>query len=238
MSKRAIILAGGKGTRLYPYTLSIPKPLIPLGDTPILEIIIRQLSLYGFNWITLAVNHQAELIKEFFQDGSHLNVKIDYSLESQPLSTIAPLGLIKNLPENFLVMNGDILTDLDFAKTYEEHVSENRIFTVAAHKRSNKIDYGVLECDSNNNLIGFKEKPSNDYLVSMGVYFANKKILDLIPDSRPYGFDHLMADLMAYQKKVKINIYDGYWLDIGRPDDYQAAIQEFERNKKQFLKEL
>jgi len=238
MSKRAIILAGGRGTRLYPYTLSIPKPLIPLGDIPILEIIIRQLSLSGFNWITLAVNHQAELIKEFFKDGSRWNIKIDYSLESKPLSTMGPLRLINNLPEDFLVMNGDILTDLDFAEMYDDHVSENRTFTVAAHKRTNKIDYGVLESDSNDYLIGFKEKPQTDYLVSMGVYLASKKILDLIPDGELYGFDHLMRDLMSHQKKVKINVYDGYWLDIGRPDDYEAAIKEFDGNKKQFLKEF
>ena len=135
MSKRAIILAGGRGTRLYPYTISIPKPLIPLGDLPIMEIIVRQLSAHGFNWITLAVNHQAELIKEFFKDGSRWNIKIDYSLESKPLSTMAPLRLINDLPEYFLVMNGDILTDLNFSTMHEDHVSEEHLFTVAAYKR-------------------------------------------------------------------------------------------------------
>src|SRR4051794_13902280 len=114
MSRRAVILAGGKGTRLRPYTVVLPKPLMPIGEYPILEVIIRQLAMQGFERITLLVNHQAELIRAFFGDGEKWDVQIDYSIESEPLSTIAPLGLVKDLPQNFLLMNGDILTDLNF----------------------------------------------------------------------------------------------------------------------------
>src|SRR5262245_50039627 len=125
MSKRAIILAGGKGTRMRPYTMVLPKPLMPVGEFPILEVIVRQLVLHSFDHITVAVNHQAEIIRAFFQDGARWGVKIDYSIEDKPLSTMAPLRLIDNLPENFLVMNGDILTDLSYSDFYEKHVSNS-----------------------------------------------------------------------------------------------------------------
>ena len=143
---RAIILAGGKGTRLKPYTVTIPKPLVPIGgEMPILEIIIRQLANAGFDHITLAVNHLANLIMAFFGDGSSWNVKIDYSLEESPLSTIGPLTLISDLPENFLVMNGDILCNLNYLDFYNYHVQSNNDVTVSTFKRESKIDFGVLE---------------------------------------------------------------------------------------------
>ena len=132
MEKRAVILAGGKGTRLRPYTVVLPKPLMPIGDYPILEVIIRQLKEYGFTRITIAVNHQAEIIKAFFGNGSKWNINIDYSLEEKALSTMAPLKLINDLPDNFLVMNGDILTDLDFGQFYENHSKNNNIFTISS----------------------------------------------------------------------------------------------------------
>ena len=141
MSRRAVILAGGKGTRLRPYTVVLPKPLMPVGEYPILEVIVRQLARHGFDHISLAVNHQANIIKAFFEEGEKWGVRIDYSLESRPLSTIGPLRLIERLPENFLLMNGDILTDLDFDRLYREHVAEGRMFTVAASRRTHMIDY-------------------------------------------------------------------------------------------------
>lgn len=237
MSKRAIILAGGKGTRLRPYTVVLPKPLMPIGEFPILEVIIRQLSLHGFDHVTLAVNHQAEIIKAFFQDGTKWGIRIDYSLEDKPLSTMAPMRLIHDLPENFLVMNGDILTDLNFLDFFENHVTNNHIFTISAHIREQKVDYGVLEMDSSNYLTGFKEKPSAEYLVSMGVYMANRRILDFIPEGKSYGFDNLMLDLLAANKPATVRKFSGYWLDIGRPDDYIQAIEEFEQMRTRFLGE-
>lgn len=237
MSKRAIILAGGKGTRLQPYTVVLPKPLMPLGEYPILEVIIRQLVQHGFDHVTLAVNHQAEIIRAFFQDGAKWGIKIDYSLEDKPLSTMAPLRLINDLPENFLVMNGDILTDLSFSDVFEEHVRKNNIFSISSHVRDQKIDYGVLEIDVDGYLCGFSEKPKSQYLVSMGVYMVSSRIMDFIPEGQSYGFDNLMLDLIAAKQAVSVREFDGYWLDIGRPDDYMQAIQEFEQMKSRFLGE-
>jgi NDP-mannose synthase len=233
--KRAIILAGGKGTRLRPYTVVLPKPLMPIGDYPILEVIIRQLVQNGFNRITMAVNHQADLIQTFFGDGSKWGIKIDYSLEDKPLSTMAPLKLIEDLPENFLVMNGDILTDLDYNDFYESHVANNNIFTISAYQREVKSEFGVLELDSQNTLIGFKEKPIQKYDVSMGIYMVSKRAVDYIPENTFYGFDHLMIDLMKDKKEPKVKRFNGYWLDIGRPDDYEIAIDIFEKEKERFL---
>jgi len=234
MEKRAIILAGGKGTRLRPYTTVLPKPLMPIGEYPILEVVIRQLVKAGFNRITLAVNHQAEIIKAYFA-GTDLGVDIDYSLESEPLGTMGPLRLMQDLPENFLVMNGDVLTDLDFGAFYDRHVSENRIFSISAHRRQQVIDYGVLDRDDAGTLSGFREKPKSDYLVSMGVYMASRRCLELIPPRQLYGFDNLMTDLLDRGEKVAVREYEGYWLDIGRPDDYMTAIEEFDLKKEQFL---
>lgn len=237
MSKRAVILAGGQGTRLKPYTVVLPKPLMPIGDFPILEVIIRQLVQHGFDHVTMAVNHQAEIIKAFFQDGAKWGVKIDYSLEDKPLSTMAPLRLIPDLTENFLVMNGDVLTDLSFSDFHEEHVRRNNIFTISAHVREQKIDYGVLEMDAGGFLSGFHEKPRTQYLVSMGVYMASRRIMDFIPDGQSYGFDNLMLDLIAAGQSAAVRKFGGYWLDIGRPDDYIQAIEEFEQMKSRFLHE-
>lgn len=234
--KRAVILAGGKGTRLRPYTVVLPKPLMPIGDYPILEVIIRQLMQNGFNRITMAVNHQADLIQTFFGDGSKWGIKIDYSLEDKPLSTMAPLKLINDLPDNFLVMNGDILTDLDYNEFYESHVNNNNIFTISAYQREVKSEFGVLELNDNNTLVGFKEKPIQKYDVSMGIYMVSKKAVDYIPEDTFYGFDHLMIDLMNNNQEPKVKRFDGYWLDIGRPDDYEQAIEEFDKLKDKFLK--
>ena len=235
--KRAVILAGGKGTRLKPYTVVLPKPLMPIGDYPILEVIIRQLKQYGFTHITIAVNHQAEIIKAFFGNGSKWNIKIDYSLEEKALSTMAPLKLITDLPGDFLVMNGDILTDLDFGKFYKNHIKNKNIFTISSYKREVKSEFGVLDVNNSNTLYGFREKPISTYDVSMGIYMVSKKAVEYIPEDTFYGFDHLMLDLIKNKEKPKVKMFDGYWLDIGRVDDYDIAISMFEKNSKQFLRD-
>jgi len=235
MSKRAVILAGGIGTRLRPYTVVLPKPLMPLGDYPILEVIVRQLAGQGFTHITLAVNHQANILKAFFGDGNKWRVHIDYSLENKPLSTIAPLTLISDLPDNFLLMNGDVLTDFDLAGFFERHVTAGRLFTIAAARRFQLIDYGVLQINSSQKLTGFSEKPQMEYLVSMGVYAVNRSVLDFIPPDIKYGFDDLMNTLLGRNEIVTVDPYEGYWLDIGRPDDYMRAVEEFEQRKHDLL---
>jgi NDP-mannose synthase len=226
MSKRAIILAGGKGTRLKPYTISLPKPLVPVGETPILEIIIKQLVNHGFDHITITINHMADIIRAFFGNGSKWNVKIDYSLEDKPLSTMGPLNLIKDLPNDFLIMNGDVLTDLDFGEFYDYHIMNNNIFTISSYIRKHKNDYGVLLTNANGYLVDFREKPITEFNVSMGVYMANKDILGYVPKNQAYGFDHLMLDLIKKGKNANVKKFNGYWLDIGRPDDYAQACED------------
>ena len=229
MSKRAIILAGGKGTRLRPYTITLPKPLVPIGDYPILEIILKQLKNYGFEHITLAVNHLAEIIQAFFGDGSKWGLKIDYSNEDKPLSTMGPLKLLQDLPENFLVMNGDVLTDLNYEELYQYHIDNNSLFTISSYTRNEKIDYGVLDINDNK-LVNFREKPTYNFDVSMGIYIINRKVLNYIPENTFFGFDHLMLTLLNNMIYPLVKKHDGFWLDIGRPDDYATAIEKFNNN--------
>ena len=235
MSRRAVVLAGGKGARLRPYTSVLPKPLMPLGETPILEVIIRQLARDGFGHITLAVNHHAALIQAFFGEGQNWDVKLDYSLETRPLSTIAPLRLIPDLPEFFLLLNGDVLTDLSFRQLYETHCAERRLFTIAAAQRSHTVDYGVLHTNSGNWLTGFEEKPTSQYLVSMGVYAVSRSILESVPVNEKFGFDDLMHHCLKTNQPVHVEKHSGYWLDIGRPDDYAKAIDDFENLRSTLL---
>lgn len=232
---RAVILAGGMGRRLAPYTTVLPKPLMPIGEYPILEVIVRQLARQGFERITMAVNHQAQIIQAFFGDGSRWGVEIDYSLEHQALSTMGPLTLIDDLPEHFLVMNGDVLTDLDYAGFLHDHALSGAIFSISAHRRDQRIDYGVLEATRAGFLSAFQEKPLQHFLVSMGVYAAGKAVLAHIPRDTPFGFDQLMLRLLAQNKPVRVAEYAGYWLDIGRPDDYLRAIDEFASMREKLL---
>jgi NDP-mannose synthase len=226
---RAVVLAGGKGTRLLPYTTLVPKPLVPIGGKySILEIVLMQLKSAGFTHVTLAVNHLANLIVAYFGDGSRWDLKLDYSIEDRPLSTIAPLTLIDDLPENFLVMNGDILCNLDYKAFYERHVAEGCDITVAACKRSVTIDFGVLGYDdASKHLQTFAEKPQYHFDVSMGVYCLRRRVLDDLAKGEAYGFDHLMIDGIKNGRVIRIHPFSGFWLDIGRPEDYQTANERF-----------
>lgn len=235
MNKHAIILAGGKGTRLRPYTVVLPKPLMPIGEYPILEVIVMQLVNHGFTSITLAVNHQADIIKAYFGNGSKWGINIDYSVELMPLGTMGPLKLINNLPDNFLVMNGDILSDISFSDFFNFHVNNDSLFTISSHNRQQLVDYGVLEVNKDNTLAGFIEKPINQYAVSMGIYMLKKEVLNFIPDNVAFGFDNLMLKLLKDEKRVIVKVFSGYWLDIGRPDDYLEAIEKFDTMKNKFL---
>jgi NDP-sugar pyrophosphorylase family protein len=221
---KAIILAGGKGTRLRPYTTVIPKPLVPVGNKAILEILISRLKASGITDLTLCVNHMAALIMAYFGDGTKWGVKIEYSQEDKFLSTVAPIKLVKNLPKNFLVMNGDLLTDLDFRDLYNYHLKNHAIITVATYKRESQINFGVIDIDEKESVaIGFQEKPVHEVNVSMGVYAFNKKLLSYVPDHKLFGFDDLMHKLLCEKQTVKVYPFNGYWLDIGRPEDYEKA---------------
>ncbi len=232
---KAVILAGGRGTRLAPYTTVLPKPLMPVGDKPILDIVIHQLRYYGFTEITLAVGYLSELLRAYFGDGSRFGVSIDYSYEDQPLGTAGPISLIDGLDEPFLVMNGDILTTLNFGELMKYHQASDAAATITTYPRSVKIDLGVLEFDENDYLARYIEKPTHHYHVSMGVYVFSPRVRQHIPRGERLDLPDLMRNLMSFGDSVRCYRCDGYWLDIGRIDDYQIAVQDFEQNRSKFL---
>ncbi|AVH94504.1 MULTISPECIES: nucleotidyltransferase family protein [Streptomyces] len=233
----AVILAGGKGVRLRPYTTALPKPLVPIGDEhAILEIVLRQLSRAGFTHCTLAIGHLGEIIRAYVGDGSQWGLSIDYATEENPLGTMGPLlNLRDRLPEHFLVMNGDVLTDLDYADVLRRHEVSGAPLTIATYARKVHIDFGVLTTDDSR-VVAFTEKPSIDYRVSMGVYGVSRKTLDAYTPGLPLGFDELVLDLLAAETPPHAYDFDGYWLDIGRPDDYDRANAEFTSRKSLLLK--
>lgn len=233
---KAVILAGGKGTRLRPYTTIFPKPLMPIGEMPILEVVLRQLKSYGFNKITISVNHLAELIQTFFGDGSQLGLDISYCVEDKPLGTAGSLSLIEDLTDTFLVMNGDLLTTIDYSAMVQKHKNSSAEATIAVFPREVKIDFGVLELGDKGNLVEFKEKPCHKYLVSMGVNVFNKSVLEFIPRGKYLDIPTLMMNLKENGKLVSTFRSECEWLDIGRPDDYEQAIVEFERSREKYLR--
>ncbi|WML67951.1 MAG: Bifunctional protein GlmU [Methanoregula sp. SKADARSKE-2] len=232
---QAIILAGGKGRRLLPYTTVLPKPLMPIGDYSILEVILRQLKHYGFGRVTISTGYLHELIHAYLNSNKSLGLELSYSHEDSPLGTIGPLRLLEKLDDTFLVMNGDILTDINYRNLIESHKKKKAVATVATYQRDVNIDFGVLEKGADQKIVAFKEKPTFHFDVSMGVYVFSKKILDYVPDGEPFGFDQLMYTLTGEKAAVYSYPHTGYWLDIGRPDDYARSIEEFERYKDRFL---
>lgn len=223
-SPRAVILCGGKGTRLRPYTTVLPKPLMPIGDRPILEVVIGNLRDSGITNITLCVGHLAEIIQAFFGDGDKLGVSISYAVEDKPLGTIGPLAYVDNLGENFLVMNGDILTDLSPRDVFEKHMESESDLTIATYERINKIDFGVLTTDERTGRVnGFVEKPTRSYQVSMGIYALNARCLETFSPGDSFGFDDLVLKLLDLERPIQRFLHKGYWLDIGRVEDYEDA---------------
>lgn len=232
---RAVILAGGKGTRLAPYTTVLPKPLMPIGEMPILEIVIRQLEKHGFNDLTLAVGYLAELLMAYCGDGSKFNVKLNYSHEEQPLGTAGPISLVPDLNDTFLVMNGDLLTTINYSELLKYHKERGAIATVACYQRDVKIDLGVIEMDFDNWVANYIEKPTYHYSVSMGIYMFEPEVLHYIPKNQRLDLPELVIKLMNAGEKVNVYKFEGYWLDIGRHDDYEKAIEEFSFRRNDFL---
>jgi NDP-mannose synthase len=232
---RAVILAGGKGTRLLPYTTVLPKPLMPIGDMPILEVVLRQLKSAGIDRVTMAVGHLAELLQAFFGDGKRFGLPIDYSMEEKPLGTVGPLTLIPDLNGTLLIMNGDVLTTLNYRDLIERHRESGAIVTIASYVRQVKIDFGVIEADAANVLTGYVEKPKLDYRVSMGIYVFESEVLRYLRPAEYRDFPDLVKTLVAEGKKVISYPFSGYWLDMGRPDDYARAVEEFESRRAEFL---
>jgi NDP-sugar pyrophosphorylase family protein len=235
---KAVVLAGGKGRRLAPYTQIIPKPLMPIGDMPILEVLLRQMKHAGVEEVTLTVGHLANLLRLFFQDGDQLGLKIRYSYEDIPLGTAGPLALLEDLDSTFLVTNGDVLTTLSLSELMAFHRANGGIATIATHKRKVAIDLGVVQCDERHRIVGYVEKPSFDYLVSMGIYVFEARILAYIPRGKYLDLPDLVHQLLTAGEKVISFPFDGYWQDLGRPDDYEHASEDFETMRSQFLPEI
>ncbi len=234
---KAVVLAGGKGTRLAPYTKILPKPLMPIGDMPILEVLLHQMKAAGIDEVVLTVGHLSELLRAFFQDGSQLGLKITYSYEDKPLGTAGPIALVDGLDGTFLVTNGDVLTTLNFRELLKFHREQNAVATIAAHHRKQKIDLGVLQYDGGCRLAGYIEKPTYDYMVSMGIYIFEPRVLDYIPVGQYLDFPDLVQRLIAANEKVVGYQFEGYWQDLGRPDDYESAGLDFEKMRSEFLPE-
>lgn len=232
---KAVILAGGKGSRLAPYTKVIPKPLMPIGDMPILEVLLRQVRRAGVDEFILSVGHMASLLRAFFQEGEQLGTIIRYSYEEEPLGTAGPLTLIEGLDQTFLVMNGDVLTTLDFGDLLAHHRQSGAMVTIAMYNRQVKIDLGVLQLDGGQVITGYIEKPTYEFQVSMGIYVFEPQALAYIPRGQYFDFPSLILRLLENGEKVVGYPFGGYWQDLGRPDDYEQAIQDFETMRAQFL---
>jgi NDP-mannose synthase len=235
MGKRAIILAGGKGTRLSPYTTVLPKPLLPVGERAILEVVVQQLRGFGFTHLTLAVGYLAHLVRAVMQDGAHHGVTIDYHEEDEPLGTVGALATVEGLEEAFLVMNGDVLTALDYGQMLDVHRQSGNLLTIASHRRVVRTEYGVLHVQENAEetqpIVGFEEKPELPYVVSMGVYVMEPRALDYIDPGAHLDLPDLVLRLLENGERVGSYLFEGYWLDIGRHEDYERAIREYESLK-------
>jgi NDP-mannose synthase len=227
----ATVLAGGKGTRLAPYTRILPKPLMPIGDVPILEVLIGQFRAAGIENVVLTVGHMSGLIRTYFGDGSDFGVNITYSYEDEPLGTAGPLAKIREGLEaaNVLVTNGDVLTDLDFASFMEGHTASGAAASIAAYVKEVHIDLGVLEEDGSARLTGYIEKPTYRFLVSMGIYMFRRDVLDHIPADAYLDFPDLILKLLAADQHVRLHKFDGYWQDLGRREDYEAANAQVDK---------
>lgn len=225
--KTAVILSGGLGTRLRPFTSVIPKPLMPIGEKAILEVQIERLKENGFERIILATNYKSDYIEKFLGDGTRYGVELIISKEESPLGTAGPLKLVKDyLSEPFVVMNGDIMTDLSFSDFYETSCKNDSWLTVCIKKIVMPYSFGNIEFEGDR-VTNIVEKPDIITYALAGIYCMKPEILELIPDGEYFGIDKLMFKM--FEKKLPINKYDinGYWLDIGRSDDYEKAQEIF-----------
>jgi NDP-sugar pyrophosphorylase family protein len=235
---KVIILAGGKGTRLAPYTTVFPKPLMPIDGMPILEVIVRQLSHFRIKEMVLAVSQQSEpLLSAYFGNGSRYGVDIHYSKEEKPLGTVGPLSSIPNLPETFLVMNGDILTTLNYQKLIKYHRQHRGMVTIAMSQKKVQLELGVMEFDRAHQLTRYIEKPTFLYSVSMGIYVFEKRVLNWIWAKKYLDFPDLIQKLVKKGQKVICYPSDDFWLDIGRHEDYEEAQEKFPEMRKKLLYE-
>ena len=236
---KAVILAGGEGRRLKPFTYVIPKPLMPIGELPIIEIILKQLKNNGFNDIIISTGYKENLIRMFLNgaDKKH-NLNIKYSHEDKPLGTVGSLSLIKDeLNEDFILMNGDTLCTVNYNELMKYHKKSGNIATITLHKKEIKINFGVVKLD-NVSIIDYIEKPTHTYFVSIGVYVFKPDVLKYIPDGK-LDFPDLIKILIRNNEKVGGYIFDDYWQDIGRQEDYMKANEDINKiYDKLFYREI
>jgi NDP-sugar pyrophosphorylase family protein len=232
-SSRAVVLAGGKGTRLAPFTTVLPKPLLPIGNRAILEVVVQQLAAADFTDLTFAVGYLPHLIEAVFKDGSDYGVEIEYHREPDPRGTAGILADLDDPDEPFLMMNGDVLTTLDYRALYRAHCESGNALTVATHRRSVRSDYGVLHLDgqleSTRRVVDWEEKPEHNHYVSMGVYIVDPSVCEYVPYGEAIDLPDVVMKLLEVGAQVGSYEYEGLWLDIGRHDDYQLAIDEYEK---------
>jgi len=234
---KAIVLAGGKGTRMLPYTNILPKPLLPIDGMPILEVLIRQMKRYGISEVILTVGHMAYLLESYFKDGSHYGVNISYSQEDEPLGTAGPLSLIDGLDETFMVMNGDVLTTLEFGNLIKYHRDRGGIATIATYMREVNIDLGVVHVNDGDEIKNYTEKPSMNFNVSMGIYVFEPTVLAYIPKGEYLDFPDLVLKLINAGERVISYAFEGYWQDLGNQKDYIEASEEFNLLREEILGE-
>lgn len=230
-----VVLAGGKGTRLRPLTAVFPKPLVPLGDKPIIEILLRRLAASGFRKVVLCNGYLAELVVAVCGDGSKFGLSVEYVQEEEPLGTAGPLSLVGDTSDPVLVMNGDLLTTMDFTKMLASHVEKSADATIAVFKRDVPIDFGVIDSDEGGLFRGYREKPVFHFEVSMGVYMLGSKAVKAVRRGAYMDMPDLILDVQRRGGLVNCYREDCFWLDIGRMDDYALAQEEFERNEALFL---
>jgi NDP-sugar pyrophosphorylase family protein len=236
--KRAVVLAGGLGMRLRPYTAVLPKPLMPVGDRPVLDIVIRQLRHHEFDRVTIATGYLAELIEAFFRDGTQHGIDIDYHREHSPLGTAGAIGSIEDLDQPFLVMNGDVLTDIDYTELMSQHLETEAAATIATITRDIQVSLGVLhfaDPHQTDRLTSYEEKPHFEFEASMGIYAFSPRVLEYLEPGEKLDFPDLIRRLLDAGETVRAFRSDCYWLDIGRHDDYEQALEEFERMKDRLI---
>jgi NDP-mannose synthase len=235
--REAFILAGGKGIRLRPYTTLIPKPLVPIGDQSVLEIVLCQLAAAGFSKATIAIGHLGQLIRAYIGDGSQWGIEVAYVTEDRPLGTVGPLlNALDDLPADVIVMNGDILTDIRYDLLLRTHVDSGATLTMATFSRDHRVDFGVLDV-RNGEVVDFIEKPTYTYAVSMGVYAVHTDMLRQYPPGTDLGFDTLVLDRLRHGDRPVSYPFAGFWLDIGRPDDFDQANADIEMLRPRLLPE-
>jgi NDP-sugar pyrophosphorylase family protein len=231
----AVIMAGGRGTRLAPYTAVLPKPLMPLNDRPILDVLVRQLLRDGVKGITISVSPLSGLIETWMRHHGRYGIPIDFVYEDAPLGTAGALRNIRRPDSTFLALNGDVLTTLDVRDLIAHNRETGAIATMAIKRRTVDVEYGLVHLHSDGRVDRLEEKPQLAFTVSMGVYAMAPSIVDLIGDGERIDFPDLMVRAMNAGHTVDTLLYDGYWRDIGNPADYEAAIVDFDANPDEFL---